>query len=231
MKIVKKKGLRLMKKFCFALILSLTMICMHSAIAVAQEGQYTAGVNSYTNSISDGANTVMIYQGVKGDPVTADNIYYINQDDSGSGFSKLVMMMKRNAPAGTYTLITDRSNEGVTFEISKAQAAVVGNEEMKCLGVSEKGETYSVAFGISTKSLLTKDSQLSMLLGENLYTTDLDGENSIVKWVFGPIFTTDAQGVQRSVFAIQIDGVGEEYVTTDVETGNLTPNFSLYLKE
>lgn len=220
-----------MKKVCFALILSLAMMCMYSAVAVAQTGQYNAGVNSYTNSVSDGAKTVLIYKGGVNDPVTAENIYYINQDDSELGFSKLEMMMKRNAPDGEYTLATDRGGKIATFNISKAQAAIVGYEQMKCLGASMKGETYSVAFGISTKSLLTDNSQLSMLIDDKLYTTDLYGEGSIVKWIFGPIFTTDAQGEQRSVFAVQIDGVGKDHVTVDAETESVTPNFGLYLKE
>jgi len=218
-----------MKKVCFVLILSMAIMCMYSVMAIAQTDGYAAGVSSYTNSMSDGARTVLIFKGEQNENINGDDIYYIDQDDSGYGFSNLEMMMKRNAPAGVYTVVTDKDGKIATFEISKAQTMVEGNEEMKCLGVSQnqKDLTYSAAYVISTNSLLTENSKISMILGENLYTIDLLGQKSIVKWMFGPVTTTNAQGEKQTTFAIQINGISEDAIKD--ENGNVTP-FKLYFE-
>ena len=203
---------------------------MYSSIAFAENGQYTAGVNSYTNILSDGAKTVLIYKGGKDDPVTAENIYYINQDDSEYGFSKLEMMMKRDAPAGVYTFLTDKDGASTTFEISNAQANVSGGEEIKCLGTLSKNadSTYSAAFGINTEYTLTEDAKISMLIGDKLYTISLFDSDSIIKWICSPL-SFDLQGEQRTTFALMIDGISNDYVSTD-SNETATPKFKLYLK-
>lgn len=220
-----------MKKISLMLILILAMTCVGSSLAVADTGHYTAGVNSYSNDSSHGARTVLIYKGGSEDAINASNIYYIDQTYSEYGFSDLEMMMKRDVPAGFYTLVTDKGGRVATFEISKAQARVAGNEEMKYLGAkkNQDGETYCVAFGISTKSSLTNESKLSMLLDDKFYTGNLFGDNSIVEWQFGPISYKDTQGAERAMFAIQFNGVSAEYVSED-GNGNVTPNFKLYLE-
>ncbi len=219
-----------MKRVYFALILSLAMICMNSVFAIAETGNYTAGRNSYTDSITDGAQTVIIYKGGQNDAITADNIYYMNQAVSESGFSNLEMMMKLDAPAGEYTLVTGTDGKMTTFTISQAQSVIVGSEELDFLGVGEKDSTYSVAYVANTKSSLTEDSKIHMLYGEKLYTTNLYGEHSIINWIFDPVFYTDVQGEQRSIFAIQINGVSGDYVSVG-EDGSVTPKFKLYLEE
>ena len=220
-----------MKKVCLMLVLTLALMCMQGVIAGADAGDYTAGINSYANSTSDGARTVLIYKGGIADEITPDNIYYIAQNDSDYGFSNLEMMMKRDdLTEGDYTFVTDKDGKIANFTISKIQTVVLGYDVLKDLGaVKNKDGTYSAAFGISTKTVLKDDAKLSMIFGDNLYTTDLFGENSIIEWKFGPIVYRDTQGEQRTMFAVQIDGINPENVTVD-ENGNATPKFSLYLK-
>ena len=56
------------------------------------------------------------------------------------------------------------------------------------------------------------------------YTTDLFGENSIINWGAAFAYTEN----ETLKFAIQIEGIGAEYMTGEGE--NLAPNFKLYFK-
>jgi len=193
------------------------------SISINAEDGYTPGRNLYTNSDVNGARTVFIYKGTAESEMTSENIYYINQCDEAEGFSDLKMAMKLDAPAGVYTVATDKGK--TTFEISDAQAFVSGAAEVEFLGAQKKSETsYSAAFGLQTETLLTNASTLTMVIGDKAYTTDLIGENSIINWGAGYIYNEGTS----PMFAIQIDGIGSEYIT---ETeGSLTPNFNLYVK-
>jgi len=218
-----------MKKVCLALILSLATMCMCTSISAAEDttGHYSAGVNSYTNNATSEAKTVMIYKIEDSNVITPNNIYYINQDDSENGFSNLEMMMKRDAPAGKYALVTNNGGKVATFEISKAAKMVMGNKEMKCLNVIKKGNSYCAAFGISTNSTFTNEAKISMIIGDNLYTIDLTEDNSIIQWLIGPSSDTNEPITGKAIFAIQINGIGEDYVSDD-GNGNITPKFNLY---
>ena len=210
-----------MKKIYLAMILALMF--MLSISVNAAEG-YTPGVNSYTNSISDGAKTVIIYKGTAESDITSENIYYINQCDNAEGFANLEMMMKADVPAGTYTVLVNGGSTA-TFEISDAQAFVSGAKEVDFLGAQLKGEnSYSAAFGFNASTLVSDTSEITMVIGDKAYTTAMYGENSIINWGAGFAYT-DGEDLK---FAIQLDNIGAGYIT-DAE-GVLTPNFKLYIK-
>ena len=63
-----------------------------------------------------------------------------------------------------------------------------------------------------------------MIEGDNAYTTDLCGENSIINWDKGYVYNEDG----NLMLAIQIDNIGSEYMTNKDET--MIPNFKLYVK-
>lgn len=208
-----------MKKIYLALILVFMFIF---SVSVNAEEGYAPGINSYTDSITDGASTVVIYRGTA-DINGAADIYYIDQCDDANGFSNLKMLMKLNAPAGVYTVATNKGK--TTFEISKAQAFVSGAEEMEFLGAQKRGDTYSVAFGFEAQlSHVTASAALTMIMGDGAYTTDLCGENSIINWEAGYVYNEG----EKLMLAIQIDNVGEEDMTE--KDGEKVPNFQLYVK-
>jgi len=152
-----------------------------------------------------------------------EDIYYIDQCDDVEGFSNLKMLMKLDAPAGEYTVATN--NGETTFVISQAEAFVSGAEEMKFLGAEKRGDSYSVAFGFEAQlSHITASASLTMIEGDNAYTTDLCGENSIINWDKGYVYNEDG----NLMLAIQIDNIGSEYMTNKDET--MIPNFKLYVK-
>lgn len=208
-------------KICLAMILALMFMF---SISVNAEGSYAPGTNSYTNSISEGAKTVIIYKGTAESDITGENIYYINQCDNEGGFTSLEMMMKADAPAGTYTVLTNGGNSA-TFTISPAQAVEASATEMEFLGAElTDDDSYSAAFGFNAAALLTDASKISMVIDDKAYTTDLFGENSIINW--GAAFAyTEGEAL---MFAIQIEGIGAEYMTGEGE--DLAPNFKLYFK-
>lgn len=210
-----------MKKIYLALILALMFVL---SISVTAEEGYTPGINSYTNnSMTDGAKTVIIYRGTDGIDGAMEDIYYIDQCDDAEGFSNLKMLMKLDAPAGVYTVATNLGK--ATFEISKAEAFVSGATEAEFLGAEKQGDSYSVAFGFKADlSLINAFATLTMVMGEDAYTTDLCGENSIINWGAG--YTYDQNG--SLMLAIQIDNVGSEYMTD--KEGTMIPNFDLYIK-
>jgi len=210
-----------MKRIYLTMILALMFMF---SISVNAEGSYAPVNNSYTNSMSDGAKTVIIYKGTAESDITGENIYYINQCDNEGGFTSLEMMMKADAPAGTYTVLTNGGNSA-TFTISPAQAVEASATEMESLGgVLTDDDSYSAAFGFNASALLTDASQISMVIGDMAYTTDLFGESSIINWGAAFAYTEE----ETLKFAIQIDGIGSEYMTGEGE--NLTPNFKLYFK-
>jgi len=101
---------------------------------------------------------------------------------------------------------------------------------MRFLGAQKQSDSsYSVAFGLGAKNSYSETPKLTMVMGDKAYTTDMTGDSSIINWLVGPMFTENEQGKKELMFAIQIDGVGENYVTTD-ESGSATPNFALYFK-
>ena len=210
-----------MKKIYLALILAFMFIFNTSVYA--EEG-YTPGKNSYINSaMSEGAKIVVVYKGEEKSDITSENIYYINQSDDAEGFSNLEMLMRLDAPAGVYTVLTDIGT--TTFEISDAQAAVSGAAEIDFIGAKLNGDgTYSAAFGFNAEVLLSDVSALTMVNGDKAYTTAMFGENSIINWGSGYIYNEG----ENTMFAIQIDGIGAEYFTNENET--LVPNFDLYVK-
>jgi|GEM_PF-5384787 len=206
-----KKGY---KAFIFSLLF---MLC----IGVTAEAGYVAGDNYYADISSDGAKAVIIYEG---DTATSESIYYVNQSDDSDGFSGLRMLMKANAPAGTYTVATDLGSR--TFTISNAEAYVSGAKKAEFLGAELKtgSSTYSAAFGIRASALLTSATTLAMVIGNTAYSTYLTGANSIIDWTSGNTYIQDGY----IMFALQIDGIGSDYITDN--DGVLTPNFSLYVK-
>ncbi len=97
--------------------------------------------------------------------------------------------------------------------------------EMELLRAQLKNDgTYSAAFALRAEELLTNASTLTMVIGDKAYATDLYGENSIINWADGYVYTEG----ENLMFAITIDGIGEEYITE--QEGVLTPNFKLYVK-
>ena len=222
-----------MRKICLALILSLATMCVCSVVAGAEEtsGHYKAGVNSYSNDATSGAQTVMIYKVTENGSISAENIYYINQNDNDTGFSNLEMLMKRDAPEGDYALVTNKGKVA-TFTITKSEAAIVGSREMKCLNVIQKEGSYCAAYGISTNSMLTENAKLSMIVDgkdDKLYSINLNESNSIIQWLIGPVSSTQENITGKAIFAIQINGISNDYVTED-ENGNITPKFNLYFQ-
>ena len=216
-----------MKKIYLTLILALMSVC--GVTAYAEEGGYTPGVNSYTNSITEGAKSVIIYRGADNSEITSKTIYYIGQTNDVEGFSNLEMMMKLDAPAGEYTVVVSGGNK-TTFTISDAEAFVSGATKMKFLGAQKQNDlSYSVAFGFGVKSSYSSTSKLTMIIGDKAYTTDLFGDSSIIDWIVGLTYTENEQGKKELMFATQIDGVSDEYITVD-ESGDITPNFTLYFK-
>ena len=211
------------------LALTLALICILGVTVNAEEGNYAPGENSYTNSITEGAKTVLIYKGSNVGDVTGENIYYIDQTNDTEGFANLEMLMKRDAPAGEYTVVVDGGNTA-KFTISDAQAFVSGATKVKFLGAQlQSDSSYSVAYGIDVKNSYSATSKLTMIIGEKAYTMDMFGDASIIEWVNGMTYTENEQGEKELMFAIQIDGVGEEYITKD-ESGNVMPGFDLYFK-
>lgn len=207
-----------MKKIYLALISALMFIL---SISVNAEVGYTPGENSYANGITTGAQTVIIYKGTADG--TMGDIYYIDQCDDVDGFSNLKMLMKLDAPAGEYTVATNKGK--TTFEISKAEAFVSGAEELEFLGAQKRGDSYSVAFGFEAQlSHVTASATLTMIMGDGAYTTDLCGENSIINWEAGHVYNEG----EKLMLAIQMDNVGEEYMTE--KDGEKVPNFQLYIK-
>jgi len=207
-------------KICLAMILALMFML---SISVNAEAGYAPDVNSYTNSLSDGAKTVIIYKGTAESEITSENIYYINQCDNAEGFSNLEMMMKADAPVGEYTLLTNGGNT-TTFEITVADVYVSGSTEVEFLGAQLKNGSYSAAFGLKAELLLSDASKLTMVMGDKAYTTDIYGAGSIISWGTDPVATEDGQ----LTLAIQMDNIGEEYMT-EVD-GKMVPEFKLYFK-
>jgi len=207
-----------MKKIYLGLILALMFIL---SISVNAEVGYTPGENSYANGITTGAQTVIIYKGTADG--TMGDIYYIDQCDDVDGFSNLKMLMKLDAPAGEYTVATNKGK--TTFEISEAQAFISGATEMEFLGAEKCGDSYSVAFGFEAQlSHITASASLTMIMDDNAYTTDLCSENSIINWENG--YTYDQNG--KLMLAIQLDNVGAEYMAD--KEGTMIPSFKLYVK-
>ena len=212
-----------MKKICLMLILALMFIL---GISVNAEAGYTPGINSYTDSMTDGAKTAFIYKGTTESDITPESLYYIDQSNDAVGFSNLEMLMKLDAPAGEYTVVVEG---GATkkFTISKAEAFVSGATEPEFLGAEQKSDgSYSVAYGFKASLVLSDVSSLTMVMGDTAYLTDLFGKNSIIAWNNLEVYTDENGNI---MFAIQIDGVDADYITTD-EAGNITPEFSLYVK-
>jgi len=216
-----------MKKKKNYLMLILALMCIFSVTVNAEGGGYNPGANSYTNSITEGAKTVIIYKGEDFSTITGDDIYYIDQSNEENGFSNLEMLMRLDAPAGTYTVAVEGGNK-TTFEISDAQSAVSGANKMTFLGVQQQSDSsYSVAFGFGVKSFYNTASKLSMIIGDKAYSTDMFGETSIIDWgSLGVQYTQNEQGENEFMFAIQVDGVGADYINTE----SLTPKFELYFK-
>ena len=211
-----------MKKIYLALIMALMYIL--GVTASAEESGYTPGVNSYTSSTLEGAKSVIIYKGADRSDIRSENIYYIDQADRAEGFANLELLMKLDAPAGTYTVVVD-GMDAPTFTISDAEAYVSGAEEVEFLGAEKQSDnSYSVGFGINAEGLLTTKTELVMVIGENAYITDLFGDNSIIKW--GGAYPDPVDG--KLMFAIQIDGVSAEHIID--ESGNITPDLALYSK-
>ena len=101
--------------------------------------------------------------------------------------------------------------------------------EMKFLASEKKSDgSYSAAFGLDINSLYSTNSKLYMVIGNKVYATEMFGDDSIIDWDFGLTTTENEQGEQEIMFAIWIDGIGEDYVTD--ESGNITPEFELYYK-
>ena len=209
-----------MKKIYSTLVLAFMLIF---SISVNAEDGYTPERNLYTNSDTNGAQTVIIYKGTSESDIIPENIYYLDQCNEAEGFSNLKMGLKMDASAGVYTVATDTGK--TTFEISNAQAAISGAEKIEFLGAQKMGEaSYSAAFGLKAETLLSNASALIMVMGDKAYKTDLMGENSIIRWENGYTYTEG----ENLMFAIQIDGIGSEYITeTD---GTLNTNFNLYVK-
>ena len=212
-----------MKKIYLSLILALIFIL---GISVNAEEGYTPGANTYTDSMTDSAKTVIIYKGTAESDITSESLYYIDQCDEAEGFSNLEMLMKLDAPAGEYTVVVEG---GATkkFTISKAEAFVSGATEPEFLGAEQKSDgSYSVAYGFKASLVLSDVSSLTMVMGDKAYSTDLFGKDSIIAWNNLEVYTDENGNI---MFAIQIDGVDADYITTD-EAGNITPEFSLYVK-
>ena len=209
------------------LYLVLTVILMSVfGMTINGEAGYNPSLNSYTNSITEGAKTVFIYKGSEQSDITKENVYYVDQTNFTEGFSNLEMMMKIGAPAGEYTVVVEG---GATkkFTISKAEAFVSGATEPEFLGAEQKSDgSYSVAYGFKASLVLSDVSSLTMVMGDAAYSTDLFGENSIINWGKLNVYPDENGNI---MFAIQIDGVDVDYITTD-EAGNITPEFSLYVK-
>ena len=122
--------------------------------------------------------------------------------------------------------------KGIEFTVTASVVDDIISDatEMKLLAAEKKIDgSYSVAFGLDIKSLYTAASQLIMVIDDKAYATDMFGDDSIIDWDFGLTSTENEQGEEEIMFAIWIDGVGEDYVTTD-ESGNITPDFKLYYK-
>jgi len=213
-----------MKMKKISLALTMALMCTLCSTVNAEESGYVPGVNSFTNSITNGAKTVMIYKGTESSDITSENIYYIGQSNDAEGFSNLEMLMKLDAPAGEYTVLVNGGNS-IKFAISDAEAFVSGGTKIDFLGTQMRGEnSYSVAFGVNAKNLYNDTPQVTMIIGDKAFTTDLNGNNSIINW------GTAVQIAENEVmFALQIDGVGKEYINTD-ESGECTPGFDLYVK-
>jgi len=210
-----------MKKICLVLAIMLTL-----GISVNAEEGYTPGVNSYTNSMTNGVKTVIIYKGSDSNAVSSEDIYYIEQTDEVGGFSNLEMLLKRDAPAGEYTMAVE-GGATAKFTISDAHAYVSGGTEVEFLDAQLQSDStdYSVAFGIRT-SVLFENASLTMVIGDKSYTTDLIGENSIIEWRNTEVYT-DEDG--KAMFAVQINNVPAGNISTN-EDGTVIPNFKLYTK-
>ena len=205
------------------LYLVLTVILMSVfGMTINGEAGYNPSLNSYTNSITEGAKTVFIYRDSEDSDIARENIYYIDQTNDAEGFSNLEMLMKIDAPAGEYTVEVE-GGEKTTFTISEAEAFVSGGTEPEFLGAEKKSDgSYSVAYGFKASLVLSDVSSLTMVMGNTAYTTKLFGDDSIISWNNLKVYTEGG----KLMFAIQIDGVDAEYITE--ESG--TPEFSLYAK-
>ena len=209
-----------MKKIYLSLILALIFIL---GISVNAEEGYTPGANTYTDSMTDSAKTVIIYKGTAESDITSESLYYIDQCDEAEGFSNLEMLMKLDAPAGEYTVVVEG---GATkkFTISKAEAFVSGATEPEFLGAEQKSDgSYSVAYGFKASLVLSDVSSLTMVMGDKAYSTKLFGADSIINWGNLNVYPDENGNI---MFAIQIDGVDAKHITE--ETG--TPDFELYIK-
>ena len=114
----------------FLLGAALAMVCTMGMTAMASEtavtGTYKPGVNSFDTSITDSAQTIIIYKGTEEASITGENIYYVDQATNDTGFiGNLNALMKSGATEGTYTVAVN-GGKSTTFEISKGDAAVEG---------------------------------------------------------------------------------------------------------
>jgi len=140
----------------FLLGAALAMVCTMGMTAMASEttvtGTYKPGVNSLDASITDSAQTIIIYKGTETASITGENIYYVDQATNDAGFiGNVNMLMKAGASEGTYTVAVD-GGKSTTFEISKGDVAVEGCVPAKALEVGaayeDSADYCSVAFQI-----------------------------------------------------------------------------------
>lgn len=218
---MKNNSRKLSKKL---LVSVLAAMCLLGTTAMA-EGVYTPGEHTYSNSIVDGARTVIIYNG---DTPSSDNIYYIYQCDDINGFSGFKAFLKMNAPAGEYTVRTNVAEKNAKFQITAAEVAVEGSTEMEFLDaeLNDAADAYSVGYQVVAHSGFNESSKVIMILDEKAYITDLVGNNSIINWN-GNVSSVEGDG--QVVFEIHLDGVEQSYITQD--GGKLTPSFRMFFKK
>ena len=215
------------------LISSIAMMCIFG-VSAAAEGTYTTGESSYSDNAVDGAKTVVVYKGSSITDLKDENIYYIDQADSESGFSGFRALLKATTPAGDYIVATDSNDAAATFTVTEGQSTVSGLESMNFLEAQKQSNDqnmYSVGFSLISEDGFTTDSKLILYYNDTTYETSLFGDDSIISWGEGGANLPNIEGYSKC--AIQFDYVDPAYMTVSAaETeAAATPNFTMYFKK
>jgi len=162
--------------------------------------------------------------------VNEDGSFAVNNTTDTNGNGTLDRNPENPYAVAIYAVTLTTEKGELENILSDAEIIEMFSTKMQVLATEKKSDgSYSVAFGLNINSLYSTTSKLYMVIGDKVYATDVFGENSIIDWDFGLTTTENEQGEQEVMFAIRIDGIGEDYVNTD-ESGNITPDFKLYYK-
>ena len=206
-----------MKKL-LASLLAASLLAMGTAAFAAT---YDVDVNGANVPEASGAQTILITVGDKtaAAEITAEDIVYINQSDSDTGFGTAVkFLLKAGVTAGTYTVRTNTEPNGTTFTISTAEA----NGERAMTGLQLENNPKTRAFTMPSVKI---DEYKSILV---TYTNS-ESQKLTLKYPFSRIPALSAASLEGTLsFGLQIDGVPEAVtdMTVSLSKEDVTKNTS-----